>query len=152
MKQQKRIININKTFTKKIPLNLTWYVVDAKEKNLGRLSSKIAHTLMGKDTNEYSPSQESNKQIIIINSKYINVTGKKDKQKTYKRHSGRPGGLKTETFNKLKKRIPNRIIEHSIKGMLPKNNLGRKLFKKLKIYSENQHPHTAQQPIELNIK
>nr|WMP11899.1 50S ribosomal protein L13 [Laurencia australis]WMP12110.1 50S ribosomal protein L13 [Laurencia australis] len=152
MKQHKQIKDINNTFTKSIPQNLTWYLIDAKEKNLGRLSSQIAHILMGKDIKEYSPFQESDKQIIIINSKYINVTGKKDKQKTYKRHSGRPGGLKTETFNKLKTRIPNRIIEHSIRGMLPKNNLGRKLFKKLKIYSENQHPHTAQQPIELNIK
>ena len=137
MKPKKKVTNINKTFTKKISQNLTWYVIDAKEKNLGRLSSKIAHKLMGKDIKEYSPFQESNKQIIIINSRYINVTGKKDKQKTYKRHSGRPGGLKTETFNKLKNRIPNRIIEHSIKGMLPKNNLGRKLFKKLKIYPTN---------------
>lgn len=152
MKQQKKIININKTLIKKTSHSLTWYIIDAKEKNLGRLSSKITHILMGKDIKEYSPFQESNKQIIIINSRYINVTGKKDKQKTYKRHSGRPGGLKTETFNKLKNRIPNRIIEHSIKGMLPKNNLGRKLFKKLKIYSESQHPHAAQQPIKLNIK
>nr|CRF40177.1 Ribosomal protein L13 [Laurencia snackeyi] len=152
MKQHNKIININKTFTKEIDDDLTWYLVDAKEKNLGRLSSKIAQLLMGKDIKEYSPFQASNKQIIIINSKYINVTGKKDKQKTYKRHSGRPGGLKTENFNKLKTRIPNRIIEHAIKGMLPKNNLGRKLFKKLKIYSDNQHPHAAQQPIELNIK
>nr|YP_010951595.1 50S ribosomal protein L13 [Laurencia catarinensis]WMP12534.1 50S ribosomal protein L13 [Laurencia catarinensis] len=152
MKQQNRIKNINKTFTKGITVNLTWYLVDAKEKNLGRLSSRIAQILMGKDIKEYAPFQESNKQIIIINSKYINVTGKKDKQKIYKRHSGKPGGLKAETFNKLKTRIPNRIIEHSIRGMLPKNNLGRKLFKKLKIYSENQHPHAAQKPIELNIK
>nr|ARW60261.1 ribosomal protein L13 [Laurencieae sp.] len=146
------IIDKNKTFIRKDSNNIKWYIIDAKEKNLGRLSSKIAYILRGKDTKEYSPFQESKINIIIINSKYINVTGKKSEQKTYKRHSGRPGGLRTEIFNKLQNRMPNRIIEHSIRGMLPKNNLGRKLFKKLKIYSENQHPHKAQKPIILDIK
>nr|YP_009391708.1 ribosomal protein L13 [Laurenciella marilzae]ARW59852.1 ribosomal protein L13 [Laurenciella marilzae] len=152
MKQTKITQDVNKTFVKKISNDFVWYIVDAKEKNLGRLSSQIAHILRGKNTKEFSPCQTSNKQIIIINSKYINVTGKKSKQKTYKKHSGRPGSLKTETFHKLQDRIPNRIIEHAVKGMLPKNSLGRKLFKNLRVYAENKHPHEAQQPIELNIK
>nr|ARW68767.1 ribosomal protein L13 [Palisada sp.] len=152
MEQEKSILNKNKTFIRKITSDSKWYIVDAKEKNLGRFSSKISYILRGKNIKEYAPFQESNIKIIIINSQYINVTGKKSKQKSYKRHSGRPGGLKTETFSQLNNRIPNRIIEHAIKGMLPKNNLGRKLFKKLKVYPDNQHPHEAQQPITLNIK
>lgn len=148
------VVDKNKTFIGKrnSNLNLEWYIIDAKDKNLGRFSSQIAHVLKGKNNPEYCPFQESNVKIIVINSKYISTTGKKNKQKMYIRHSGRPGGLKTEVFHKLQNRIPNRIIEHAIKGMLPKNSLGRQLFKKLKIYSDQQHPHQAQKPIRLDIK
>nr|YP_009296335.1 ribosomal protein L13 [Sebdenia flabellata]AOM65270.1 ribosomal protein L13 [Sebdenia flabellata] len=128
-----------------------WYLVDAKNKTLGRLSTNVATILRGKNTIEYTPYLESNNHIIIINAKFINITGQKKQQKVYTRHSGRPGGLKTETFNELQKRIPNRIIEKSIKGMLPKGPLGRKLFTKLKIYSENNHPHTAQKPLLISL-
>lgn len=154
MNDKQIIIDKNKTFIKKRPSNLElkWYIIDAREKNLGRLSSQIAYVLKDKNNIEYCPFQESNIKIIIINSRHISTTGKKNKQKTYIRHSGRPGGLKQEIFSKLQQRIPNRIIEHAIKGMLPKNSLGRKLFKKLKIYSDNQHPHEAQKPIRLEIK
>jgi len=142
--------NYNKTLIKKTN-ETKWYIVDGKNKNLGRLSSNIAYILQGKNRKEYLPFKENKIKIIIINSKHIQVTGKKNEQKIYKRHSGRPGGLKTELFHQLQERIPNKIIEHAIKGMLPKNSLGRQLFKNLKIYSDNQHPHEAQTPTIINI-
>lgn len=144
-------INKNKTFLKKSEENVKWYIVDAKNYRLGRLTSKIASILKNKHEAEYLPYQEGKSNVIIINSKKIQTTGKKSQQKSYKRHSGRPGGMKTEIFEKLQERIPNRIIEHALKGMLPKNSLGRKLFKKVKIYPNNQHPHQSQNPIQINI-
>nr|WGH12818.1 ribosomal protein L13 [Echinothamnion sp.] len=144
-------INKNKTIIKTSEQKINWYIIDAKEHKLGRLSSKIAHILINKNNPNYLPYQKRSIKIIIINSKKIQVTGNKRKQKTYKRHSGRPGGLKIEIFEQLQKRIPNRILEHSIKGMLPKNSLGRQLIKKIKIYPENIHPYTNHKPIKLNI-
>nr|QCI06928.1 ribosomal protein L13 [Halydictyon mirabile] len=128
-----------------------WYIINASNQNLGRLSSKIANILIGKQLNTYTPYIKNNIYIIIINSKLIHITGNKDKQKTYKRHSGRPGGLKIETFERLKNRLPNRILEKSIKGMLPKNILGKQLFNQLKIYPDNIHPHSSQKPLLINI-
>jgi len=141
-------IGINNTKQKQ-----EWYIIDAKNQNLGRLSSKIASILKGKHKNTYTPYFNSQIHIIVINSKLITITGKKREQKLYKRHSGKPGSLKIETFDKLQKRIPNRILEKSIKGMLPKNILGRQLFRQLKVYSDSQHPHSSQKPriINLNI-
>nr|YP_009398313.1 ribosomal protein L13 [Thaumatella adunca]ARW67499.1 ribosomal protein L13 [Thaumatella adunca] len=144
-------INQNKTIISSKENTVKWYIVDAKNQNLGRLSSKIAYILKNKHSIEYLPYQQGNTHIIIINSKEINVTGKKHEQKTYKRHSGRPGGLKVETFEKLQNRMPNKIIEHAIRGMLPKNSLGRSLFKKVKIYTNSIHPHSSQKPVYLNI-
>nr|YP_009395850.1 ribosomal protein L13 [Herposiphonia versicolor]ARW64830.1 ribosomal protein L13 [Herposiphonia versicolor] len=134
-------MNINKTINNNKNQITNWYIIDAKNYKLGRLSSTIAHILKNKNSPCYLPNEEGKSNIIIINSKEIQITGKKYKKKEYKRHSGRPGGLKIETFEKLQQKFPNRIIEHSIKGMLPKNTLGRNLFKKIKIYSENIHPH-----------
>nr|YP_010171023.1 ribosomal protein L13 [Chondria tumulosa]QSD57164.1 ribosomal protein L13 [Chondria tumulosa] len=146
------IFNYNKTFIDKVNKTTKWYIIDAKKENLGRLSSKVAYILKGKDKQEYLPYQRSKTRIIIINSKHIKVTGKKNTQKVYKRHSGKPGGLKIEVFNKLHNRAPNKIIEYAIKGMLPKNSLGRELFKNLKVYPDDQHPHKAQQPMVLTTK
>nr|YP_009395234.1 ribosomal protein L13 [Bryothamnion seaforthii]ARW64002.1 ribosomal protein L13 [Bryothamnion seaforthii] len=146
------ITHRNETITQKNNIKKRWYIIDATSKNLGRLSSKIAYILKGKNTETYLPYDAGNTYIIVINSKNIEITGRKREQKRYKRHSGRPGGLKTETFDKLQKRRPNKIIEHAIKGMLPKNSLGRKVFKKLKVYSNSQHPHLSQKPISLNIE
>nr|YP_009393580.1 ribosomal protein L13 [Bostrychia simpliciuscula]ARW62142.1 ribosomal protein L13 [Bostrychia simpliciuscula] len=142
-------INNNKTYIKKVSYQKNWYVINAKNQNLGRISSKIAYILKGKNDVTYLPYQESNTNIIIINSKYISVTGKKQKEKTYKKHSGKPGSLKINTFNDVQKKMPNKIIQHAVKGMLPKNSLGRKLLKKLKVYSDNKHPHNSQKPIHL---
>lgn len=128
-----------------------WYIIDAKDQHLGRLGSQIAYILKGKNKKTYLPYLENTINIIVINSKLIKITGKKREQKTYKRHSGKPGGLKIETFDKLNQRIPNRIIEKAIKGMLPKNTLGRNLFKKLKVYPTTVHPHSAQKPIILKL-
>jgi large subunit ribosomal protein L13 len=129
-----------------------WYVVDAADQRLGRLASEIAMVLRGKNKPTYTPFMDTGDFVIVINAEKIDVTGKKRDQKLYRRHSGRPGGMKTETFAKLQARIPERIIEHAVKGMLPKNTLGRRLFTKLKVYAGADHPHAAQQPQPLEIK
>lgn len=123
-----------------------WFILDAKEKCLGRLATEAVNILRGKTKNFYNPSQDTGDYVIIINAEEIKVTGNKATQKIYMRHSGRPGGKTIETYEQLQVRIPERIIEKAIKGMLPKNRLGRRLFTKLKIYSGNTHPHMAQKP------
>lgn len=139
-------MNQNKTYIQKTIKKQSWYILDAKEKKLGRISTIIASILRGKEAKDYSNNINHQNYIIIINSKQIKVTGQKTSQKLYKRHSGKPGSMKVETFAELQKRIPNRIIEKAIKGMLPKGRLGRQLFTQLKIYEEAQHPHKSQQP------
>jgi large subunit ribosomal protein L13 len=129
-----------------------WYVVDAADQRLGRLASEIAMILRGKNKPTYTPHMDTGDFVIVINAERVNVTGKKRSQKLYRRHSGRPGGMKTETFAKLQARIPERIVEHAVRGMLPKNSLGRKLFTKLKVYTGPLHPHEAQKPQILTIK
>nr|YP_009396053.1 ribosomal protein L13 [Dasya naccarioides]ARW65239.1 ribosomal protein L13 [Dasya naccarioides] len=148
------INNKNKTYINNInksKIKNKWYIIDASNQNLGRLSSKVAYILRGKESGDYTPHINNQINIIIINSKLIEITGKKREQKEYKRHSGKPGSLKIETFNKLQERMPNKILEKSIKGMLPKNILGRQLFKQLKIYSNHIHPHSSQKPKLLNL-
>ena len=129
-----------------------WYVVDATAQRLGRLASEIAMILRGKNKPEYTPHMDTGGFVIVINAEKVVVTGKKRTQKLYRRHSGRPGGMKTETFAQLQNRIPERIVEHAVKGMLPKNSLGRQLFTKLKVYPGTDHPHQAQKPQELKIQ
>ncbi len=128
-----------------------WYVVDATNQRLGRLASEVARVLRGKNKPTYTPSIDTGDFVIIVNADKIEVTGKKRSQKLYRRHSGRPGGMKVETFEKLQARVPERIVEQAIKGMLPKNSLGRQLFTKLKVYAGPEHPHAAQQPQTLEI-
>jgi large subunit ribosomal protein L13 len=123
-----------------------WYLIDAESKKLGRLSSEISKILLGKNKPYYSPNTDIKHSIIVINAEKVEVTGKKRTDKFYRRHSGRPGGLTIETFQELQNRIPNRIIEKSVKGMLPKTRLGRSLFGHLKVYSGNVHPHASQNP------
>uniref|UniRef100_A0AAU7YQV5 Large ribosomal subunit protein uL13c n=1 Tax=Gracilaria hainanensis TaxID=2871843 RepID=A0AAU7YQV5_9FLOR len=137
---------MNKTYIAQKPLYSKWYIIDAKDKNLGRLSSKITKLLKGKNSTSYTPYINNKIYIIIVNSQLIKVTGKKLFQKTYKKHSGYPGGLKINTFNHVLYKKPNMILEKSIKGMLPKGILGRQLFTQLKIYPNNQHPHKPQKP------
>lgn len=128
-----------------------WYVVDAADQRLGRLATEIAMILRGKNKAHFTPHLDTGDFVIVVNAEKVQVTGKKRTQKVYYRHSGRPGGMKTETFDKLQNRIPERIIEHAVKGMLPKNSLGKRLFTKLKVYVGPDHPHTAQQPQQLTI-
>lgn len=128
-----------------------WYVIDAADQRLGRLASEIAMILRGKNKPQYTPHLDTGDFVIVVNAEKITVTGKKRSQKLYRRHSGRPGGMKTETFEKLQERLPERIIEKAVKGMLPKNSMGRSLFTKLKVYAGPIHPHAAQQPKQLKI-
>lgn len=128
-----------------------WYVIDATGQRLGRLATEVATILRGKNKPTYSPHLDVGDFVIIINAEKVDVTGRKRSQKIYRRHSGRPGGMKTETFAKLQARLPERILEQAIKGMLPKNALGRKLFTKLKVYKGPEHPHHAQKPQILEI-
>jgi large subunit ribosomal protein L13 len=128
-----------------------WYIIDANNKCLGRLATEVVKLLRGKNKVFYTPSQSLGNNVIIINADKITISGNKNVQKKYMRHSGRPGGKTIETFEQLQTRIPERILEKAIKGMLPKNRLGRELFTKLKIYSGDQHPHVAQKPQVINF-
>lgn len=132
-------------------LEQKWYVVDAEDQRLGRLATEIAMILRGKKKPSYTPNMDTGDFVIVINAEKVVVTGRKSEQKLYRRHSGRPGGMKTETFEQLQQRIPERIIEKAVKGMLPKNTLGRRLFTKLKVYQGADHPHAAQTPETLTI-
>jgi large subunit ribosomal protein L13 len=127
-------------------LEQKWYVVDATDQRLGRLACQIATILRGKNKATFTPHMDTGDFVIVVNADKVIVTGKKSEQKVYRRHSGRPGGMKTETFKQLQARIPERIIEQAVKGMLPKNSLGRQLFTKLKVYAGSEHPHQAQKP------
>lgn len=130
----------------KLRITQKWYIIDAKDQCLGRLATKVSNLLQGKSKIIFTPSRDIGDYIIIINADKINVTGKKVNQKLYFRHSGRPGGKTIENFEKLQLRLPERIIEKAVKGMLPKNRLGRKLFTKLKVYQGSDQPHLSQHP------
>nr|YP_010728926.1 ribosomal protein L13 [Lithothamnion corallioides]WEA77050.1 ribosomal protein L13 [Lithothamnion corallioides] len=142
---------MNKTYIPKKNLPNTWYLIDAKDQTLGRISTQIASILKGKTCSSYTPHCTNMSYIIVINAEHIQVSGQKKSQKIYYRHSGRPGSLKKETFEQLQKRIPSRIIEKAVRGMLPKNTLGRTLFTHLKVYSGTLHPHNAQNPTILSL-
>ena len=128
-----------------------WYVVDATDKTLGRLSTEIAHRLRGKHKTMYTPHVDTGDYIVVVNAQKICVTGRKAQDKMYYRHTGFPGGLKEMSFQKLVERKPEQIIELAVKGMLPRNPLGRAMLRKLKVYAASEHPHAAQQPIELKV-
>ncbi|MDR5898083.1 50S ribosomal protein L13 [Halomonas vilamensis] len=128
-----------------------WYVVDATDKTLGRLATEIARRLRGKHKPEFTPHVDTGDYIVVINAEKVQVTGNKAKAKTYYRHTGYPGGLRSMTFDKMIDYAPERIIESAVKGMLPKGPLGRAMYTKLKVYAGAEHPHAAQQPLELNI-
>ncbi|MGK0406101.1 MAG: large subunit ribosomal protein L13, partial [Oleispira sp.] len=129
-----------------------WFIVDAAEKTLGRLATEIALRLKGKHKPEYTPHVDTGDYIVVINAEKIRVTGKKTTDKMYYRHTGYPGGLRSISFDKLIDHKPEMVIEQAVKGMLPKNPLGRDMYRKLKVYAGSEHPHTAQQPQTLEIK
>jgi len=141
-----------KTFSAKAEeVTRDWFVVDAADKTLGRLASEIAHRLRGKHKAEYTPHVDTGDYIVVVNAEKVRVTGAKATDKIYHHHTGYPGGLKSISFEKLIDRAPERVIQGAVKGMLPRNPLGRAMFKKLKVYAGSEHPHTAQQPQALNI-
>ncbi len=128
-----------------------WFVVDADGKTLGRLASEIARRLRGKHKAEYTPHVDTGDYIVVVNADKIAVTGNKREDKMYYRYTGYIGNLKSTNFDKLNQKAPERIIQLAVKGMLPRNPLGRAMLRKLKVYAGNQHPHTAQQPQTLEI-
>ena len=132
-------------------VNHDWYVVDASGKTLGRLASEIARRLRGKHKPEYTPHVDTGDYIIVVNADKVHVTGRKATDKMYHHHTGYVGNLKSISFEKLQARAPGKVIELAVKGMLPKNPLGRAMFRKLKVYAGPEHKHTAQQPKTLEI-
>jgi large subunit ribosomal protein L13 len=141
-----------KTFVAKpAEVKRDWFVIDAEGQTLGRLATEVARRLRGKHKAEYTPNADTGDYIVIVNAEKVAVTGRKSKQKMYHRHTGYPGGLKSMSFEKLIDHKPERVIELAVKGMIPRNPLGRAMLKKLKVYAGVDHPHAAQQPKELKI-
>jgi|TARA_X000000368_G_scaffold82699_1_gene62549 large subunit ribosomal protein L13 len=140
-----------KTYSlKKEEVERNWFLLDATDKVLGRVATKIADRIRGKDKPTFTPHTDGGDYVVVINAEKIKVTGSKFTDKKYYRHSLYPGGLKTKTFKDLNKDNPERIIEEAVKGMLPKNKLGRSMIKKLKVYRGSEHNHESQKPIEWN--
>jgi len=128
-----------------------WYIVDASDKVLGRLAVAIAHRLRGKHKPEFTPHVDTGDYIVVVNTDKLRVTGRKAQNKIYYRHSGYPGGVYSTSFSKLQARHPDRVLRLAVKGMLPKGPLGYAMLKKMKLYAGAAHPHTAQQPKQLEV-
>jgi len=146
-----------KTFTASTPstrpqdVQHDWYLIDAENKTLGRLATEVARRLRGKHKPEYTPHVDTGDYIVIVNAEKVAVTGNKLADKMYHRHTGYIGNLKSTNLADLLARHPERVIEIAVKGMLPKNSLGRAMYRKLKVYAGAEHPHTAQQPVALEL-
>ena len=141
-----------KTFSAKpLEVEREWFVIDATDKVLGRVASLVAHRLRGKHKAIFTPHVDTGDLIVVVNADKMRVTGQKEKQKMYHRHTGYPGGIRSESYEKLHARRPDRVLETAVKGMLPRGPLGYSLLRKLKVYSGATHPHTAQQPKALNV-
>ena len=141
-----------KTFSAKAhEVRRDWFVVDAADKTLGRLASEIARRLRGKHKPEYTPHVDTGDYIVVVNADKIRVTGRKASDKMYYRHTGYIGNMKSISFEKFQQKAPGRVLELAVKGMLPKNPLGRAMYRKLKVYAGPEHQHAAQQPVALDI-
>ncbi|TVQ28372.1 MAG: 50S ribosomal protein L13 [Spirochaetaceae bacterium] len=138
-------------FLKPTEIERKWYIIDAQDKVLGRVAVRVASILQGKHKPTYTPNMEHGDFVVVINAGKVDVTGRKRTDKMYWRHTGFPGGIKSETFEKRIRRRPEAPLEDAIRGMLPKNRLGRKLFKNVKVYAGSTHPHAAQTPEELSL-
>ena len=136
---------------KKEQIKRGWYLVDAEGEILGRLASKIASVLRGKDKPIFTPHLDTGEFVVVINAGKVKLTGRKLQEKKYYHHSGYPGGIKSITAKELIQKKPEELIRKAVRGMLPKNRLGRKLLKKLKVYSGHDHPHQAQQPKKMEL-
>ena len=142
-----------KTYSAKpLEVEREWLLIDATDMVLGRLATEVASILKGKRKPQYTPHVDTGDFVIIINADKVRVTGNKAQSKEYYRHSGYPGGLKCETFAEAMQKHPERVIEHAVKGMLPKNTLGRAMGKKLKVYTGSEHPHAAQKPRKIELE
>lgn len=128
-----------------------WYVVDASQYTLGRLAAALAHRLRGKHKPQFTPHVDSGDYIVVVNAEQVRVTGRKETDKVYYRHTGYPGGIKSRTLQEMREKHPEQIIQRAVKGMLPRNPLGRQVARKLKVYRGSEHPHTAQQPRALTL-
>lgn len=142
----------NTFIEKKENIQRNWYLVDAKGQTLGRIATKVAHILRGKHKVTYTPHLDCGDFVIIVNSEQVNLTGNKLDDKIYYNHSGHTGGLRERTARVMKEKYSEEMLERAVKGMLPKGRLGRQMYKKLFVYAGENHPHTAQQPVELEIK
>ncbi|THB68479.1 MAG: 50S ribosomal protein L13 [Gammaproteobacteria bacterium] len=141
-----------KTFSAKpAEVKRDWFLVDADGKTLGRLATEIARRLRGKHKPEYTPHVDTGDYIVVINADKVRVTGNKETDKMYYKHTGYIGNMKSISLDKLRQKAPERILEHAVKGMLPRNPLGRAMFKKLKVYAGSEHTHAGQQPQPLEI-
>ena len=136
---------------KNTDLNKKWLLLDAKDETLGRLSSKIASILMGKNKAQYTPHNDLGDYVVVVNAEKIRVTGNKDIQKKYYKHTGYPGGLKSSTFSEIIEKNPENAILKAVKGMLPKNKLSSSMISKLKVYEGGNHPHAGQNPIKIEL-
>ena len=138
-------------FPSKNDIPRTWYVLDAQDAVLGRLASKAAMLLMGKNKPIYTPFLDTGDHVVVVNAGKVRLTGQKEEDKIYRRHSGYPGGLKEITAKRLRRTRPERMIELAIQGMLPKTKLGKQMYRKLNVYAGPKHPHQAQKPVELAV-
>ena len=136
---------------KNTDLDKKWLLLDAKDETLGRLSSKIASILMGKNKAQYTPHNDLGDYVVVVNAEKIRVTGNKDIQKKYYKHTGYPGGLKSSTFSEIIEKTPENVILKAVKGMLPKNKLSNSMISKLKVYEGDNHPHAGQNPIKIEL-
>jgi large subunit ribosomal protein L13 len=136
---------------KNTDLDKKWLLLDARDETLGRLSSKIASILMGKNKAQYTPHNDLGDYVVVVNAEKIRVTGNKDIQKKYYKHTGYPGGLKSSTFSEVIEKNPENVILKAVKGMLPKNKLSSSMISKLKVYEGDNHPHAGQNPIKIEL-
>ena len=136
---------------KNTDLDKKWLLLDARDETLGRLSSKIASILMGKNKAQYTPHNDLGDYVVVVNAEKIRVTGNKDTQKKYYKHTGYPGGLKSSTFSEIIEKNPENLILKAVKGMLPKNKLSNSMISKLKVYEGDNHPHAGQNPIKIEL-
>jgi len=142
----------NKTYSPKVgDIERQWFVVDATDQVLGRLASKVAQVLRGKGKPIYAPHADVGDHVIVINAEKVKVTGRKAEQKLYYRHTGYPGGIRSTSYSEMMEKHPERIVQKAVRGMLPHNSLGRRMFKKLRVYAGSEHRHAAQKPVPLEL-
>jgi large subunit ribosomal protein L13 len=139
------------SFPSKNDIPRAWYVLDAQDAVLGRLASKAAMLLMGKNKPIYTPFLDTGDHVVVVNAAKVRLTGQKEESKMYRRHSGYPGGLKEINAKRLRRSRPERMVEQAIQGMLPKTKLGKQMYRKLNVYAGPKHPHQAQKPVDLTV-